>query len=137
MAEKLRVLVVDDQIDVADSLVSIVKTWGCETQVVYNGADAIEKATVFRPHVVLLDVMMPGMDGFNVATELRNRCIEVTIVGVTALGDASFRHRGWDTGFNFYMTKPIDPEKLKKVIVTLARTLEIEEKRRQRRTRTA
>ncbi len=130
--ETLRVLIVDDQVDVADSLGKIVKGWGYETEVAYHGADALEKAAQSRPHVVLLDIMMPGIDGYKVATQLKNLG-EVTIIGCTALSDDSFRHRGWDTGFHFYLVKPIDPEKLRKILVDLSYTLEVEAKRRERR----
>jgi DNA-binding response OmpR family regulator len=130
----LRVLVVDDQLEVAQSLASVVRTWQHEVEIAYSGEQALEVAERFQPHAIMLDIMMPGMDGYAVAQKLRAvvNLKECTIIGVTALGDQDHRHQGWDSGFVHYMTKPIDPPALKKVLEGIARTVAVEEKRRAR-----
>jgi DNA-binding response OmpR family regulator len=132
MSKPLRVLVVDDQLEVAQSLASVVRTWHHEVELAYSGDQALEVAERFQPHAIMLDIMMPGMDGYAVAQKLREvvNLKECTIIGVTALGDSEHRHQGWDNGFVHYMTKPIEPPALKKVLEGIARTVEVEEKRR-------
>ena len=129
MDTKLRVLVVDDQLDTADSLAACVKQWGHEVDVAYNGKQALEIAEKANPHIVLLDIMMPDMDGYVVAKKLRNiGCIEAVIIGITALQDDSYRHKSWDNGFHFYLVKPVDPEKLRKLLDGFEQTIKVENK---------
>jgi hypothetical protein len=66
-----RILVVDDNVDAALSVERLLKQWGHEVQTVFNGPEALEKARAFRPHLVLLDIGMPGMSGYEVARHLR------------------------------------------------------------------
>src|SRR5688572_25117724 len=68
---ELRVLIVDDQPDVVESLASCVKQWGHATAIAYSGEQAVTIAEQFDPHVVLLDIMMPNMDGYAAAQQLR------------------------------------------------------------------
>src|SRR5258708_7762164 len=66
-----RILIVDDDADSAECLKSIVKLWGYESRIAYQGVQAISEASAFRPDVVLLDIDLPGMDGYSVAEALR------------------------------------------------------------------
>lgn len=123
----LKVLIVDDQPDIVETMASCVKQWGYEVAVAYSGEQALNVADMFGPHVVLLDIMMPDMDGYVVSKKLR-KMQEVTVIGVTALQGEEHRHKSWDSGFHFYLVKPVDPEKLKKLLDGFQKTLAIEEK---------
>src|SRR5262245_36206983 len=87
---QLRVLVVDDHPDAADSLAAVLDLLGCPVRVCYNGLSALAVADEFRPHVCLLDLMMPGMDGLELAARLRVQAANrpTLLVATTALGDA-------------------------------------------------
>jgi CheY-like chemotaxis protein len=112
----LRVLIVDDVKDAADSLAVLVALWGHETQVAYDGPGALDAARTFRPHVVFLDLAMPGMSGFEVARQLRelDGLNEVLIVAVTG---ASSHGRMQETefmasGILLRVLKPCPPQHL-------------------------
>lgn len=121
----LKVLIVDDQPDIVETLASCVKQWGHEVALAYSGEQALAVAEEFGPHVVLLDIMMPDMDGYIVAKKLRKMLSEVTVVGVTALQGEEHRHRSWDSGFHFYLVKPVNPERLEKMLRGFERTLHV------------
>ena len=105
---ELKVMIVDDQPDIVESLASCVKQWGHQVALAYSGVEALSIAEGFGPHVVLLDIMMPDMDGYAVAKQLRRQGHqETTVVGVTALQGENHRHKSWDSGFNFYLVKPV------------------------------
>lgn len=123
----LKVLIVDDQPDIVETLASCVKQWGHEVALAYSGEQAVTVAETFGPHVVLLDIMMPDMDGYVVAKKLR-KMGDITVVGVTALQGEEHRHKSWDSGFHFYLVKPVNPEKLKKLLDGFQRTLNVGEK---------
>jgi len=129
----LRVLIVDDQQDFVESLAEPIRAWGYEVQTALDGNAAIEIASHFQPNVILLDIMMPEMDGYKVAKKLREvvdfkNC---TIIGVTALGSDAHRYQGYDAGFHHYEVKPVDPEKIKNMLMTVERSLVIEAEQRQ------
>src|SRR5262245_11284742 len=102
-----RVLVVDDNRDVADSLVLLLELWGCEARAAYGGQEAVDAAVSFRPDCVLSDVSMPGMDGYQVAERLRRdeRLKGVLLVAISAYADEA---RAKAAGFDRLMTKPAD-----------------------------
>jgi PAS domain S-box-containing protein len=109
-----RVLVVDDNVDAALSVSRLLKLWGHDVQTAFNGPDAIAKARETKPQVVLLDIGMPGMSGYEVATQLRAEpdLKETVITALTGYGQAEDRQRSRDAGFNYHLTKPADPELL-------------------------
>jgi signal transduction histidine kinase/ActR/RegA family two-component response regulator len=109
-----RVLVVDDNQPSADSLGLIIKLWGHECRVVHQGPDAITEAEVFRPDVVLLDIGLPGMDGYAVARELRSRphLSGIVLIAMTGYGREEDRERSRDSGFNEHLVKPLDLDAL-------------------------
>jgi PAS domain S-box-containing protein len=106
-----RILVVDDNVDAALSVERLLKQWGHEVQTVFNGPEALERANAFRPHLVLLDIGMPGMSGYEVAKNLRARpeFESVVITALTGYGQAEDRRRSREAGFNHHLTKPPDP----------------------------
>jgi CheY-like chemotaxis protein len=105
-----RVLVVDDNVDAATMLNLLLKSLGHETCVVHDGVQALKMATEFRPDIVLLDIGMPGLDGYEVARRLRTarRDTDLRIVAVTGWGDESDRRRSREAGFDLHLVKPMD-----------------------------
>ncbi len=117
----LRVLVVDDNRDAAQSVSLLLESWGCEVQIAYEGERALEMAKVFRPDVALLDIKMPRMDGYEVADGLRRDedGDGLTLVAMTGCDQAEDRDRASEAGFDFYMVKPADPGDLKELLERL------------------
>ncbi len=108
-----RLLVVDDNRDVADSLGTLLRCLGAQVRVAYDGDSALELYDAFRPSAVLLDLGMPGMSGFEIAKRLRARVGDaVTLIAVTGWGQEDDRRRSREAGFDAHLVKPIDPEAL-------------------------
>jgi len=107
----LRVLVVDDNLDAAESLALLLRMKGYEVEVAHDGPAALEAAASFQPEVVLLDIGLPGLDGFQVASELRRRnsTASALIVALTGYGQAEDQRRSQDAGFDHHLIKPVDP----------------------------
>jgi len=107
---KLRVLVVDDNIDAALTLAMILDIEGYTTDVAHSGGQALEVAAAFRPAVVFLDIGMPGMDGYETAQALRRLPGLETpcLVALTGWGAEHDRARSRDAGFDHHLTKPVD-----------------------------
>jgi two-component system CheB/CheR fusion protein len=106
----LRVLVVEDNVDMARSLALLLKKAGCETQMVHDGAAALEAASSFSPQVILLDIGLPGLDGYEVARRLRAdpNYNEVCLIAVSGYGQAQDQQRSRDAGFNHHLVKPVN-----------------------------
>ncbi|HEY2774882.1 MAG TPA: ATP-binding protein [Candidatus Binatia bacterium] len=115
-----RVMVVDDNVDAADSLGALLDCLGVETRVVYDGAAAIEALSDFQPAVVLLDIGMPGMDGHEVARRIRQQPLAVTLIAMTGWGQDEDRRRSREAGFDYHLVKPADVHALG----TLLRSIE-------------
>jgi signal transduction histidine kinase len=105
----LRVLLVDDNVDGADSLAALVRLSGHETRVAHDGPGALELAAAFRPQVVVLDIGLPGLTGYEVARRLRADAdlSGATLVAVTGYGRDEDRERTREAGFNHHMVKPV------------------------------
>ncbi len=114
----LKVLVVDDNADAAEMLGMLLLASGNEVLTVHDGPSTIEAAFDFRPNVVLLDIGLPGMDGYEVATRLRQQAVfkDVILVAMTGYGQDSDRQRSHDSGFDYHLVKPPDFEKLKEIL---------------------
>ncbi|MHB1426078.1 MAG: response regulator [Gemmataceae bacterium] len=106
----LRVLVVDDNPDNADSLSMLVNLWGYDARTAYGGAAALEMALALKPHVVLLDLSMPRMDGCQVARQLRQQTAfaHTLLIVVTGWTDQVHRLLCAEAGFDHYLIKPLD-----------------------------
>ncbi len=106
----LRVLVVDDNHDCADSLARLLQMWGNEVQTAYDGAAALKMAVVRQPDVVLLDLTMPEMDGYEVVRQLRQQTAfaDTLLIAVTGWTDEVHLQRCGEAGFDRYLIKPID-----------------------------
>lgn len=113
-----RVLVVDDNVDAAIALNLLLKSLGHETCVVHDGLEALAKAAEFRPDIVLLDIGMPGLDGYEVARRLRviRREKPLRIIAVTGWGQEADRQRSRDAGFDLHLVKPVDAGELARVL---------------------
>ena len=111
---RTRVLVVDDNRDAAESLTMILQMSGHEAETAFSGAQALERVAVFKPDVVLTDIGMPGMDGYEVARRLRAdpATRDLRIIALTGWGQAQDKERALAAGFNRHLTKPVDPEEL-------------------------
>jgi two-component system CheB/CheR fusion protein len=109
-----RILVVDDNRDGADNLALLCTMSGHTVDVAYDGASATELASVFRPDVVLLDIGLPGRDGYEVARELRRSTADrpLQIIAMTGYGRDEDRDRSREAGFNLHLVKPIEPAEL-------------------------
>jgi PAS domain S-box-containing protein len=108
--EGRRVLVVDDNRDAAELLATMLSLAGNETRVAHDGPAAITAARAFSPHVVFLDLGLPGMDGFDVARRLRSGGATregLVLVALTGWGSAEDKRRSAEAGFDFHLTKPV------------------------------
>jgi len=112
------VLVVDDKIDAAATLELLLKSLGHDTCAAYDGHQALRLADEFDPDVVLLDIGMPGLDGYEVARRLRalKRERPMRIVAITGWGQDADRRRSREAGFDVHLVKPVDPTLLTRVI---------------------
>jgi PAS domain S-box-containing protein len=117
-----RVLVVDDNHDAATSLVRLLTSvWGQEVRVAHDGPSALEVASEFQPELVLLDIGLPGMSGYEVAKNLRRRPeFEATrLIAITGWGQDEDRRKSSEAGFDRHMVKPIEPEALAHIVAGL------------------
>jgi CheY-like chemotaxis protein len=109
----LRVLVVDDNRDAGDSLAVLLRLRGHHCSVARDGGSAIERALADPPDVVLLDLGLPGADGFEVCRSLREQGLASTyVIAVTGYARPEDRQRTFDAGFDEHLVKPVDPEAL-------------------------
>jgi PAS domain S-box-containing protein len=113
-----RILVVDDNVDAATTLEVLLRSLGHETRVAHDGMLALDIAREFRPEVVLLDIGMPGLDGYEVARRLRamNHGQTFRIVAITGWGQEADRTRSKEAGFDLHLVKPVDPGVLVRVL---------------------
>jgi PAS domain S-box-containing protein len=118
----VRVLIVDDNVDSADCLAMVVQLQGYACQIAYDGPTALTLAAQFKPHIALLDIGLPGMDGYEVAREFRKRPeTEGTIlIAMTGWGQEEDRHQSKDAGFEKHLVKPVDPAGLEAVLAEVA-----------------
>ena len=116
-AHAARGLVVDDNVDAAQTMAQLLSC-GHEVQVVFDGAAAIEAAQLYRPAAVLLDIGLPGMDGYEVARRLRQlpELRGVLLVAVTGYGQERDRLRVEEAGFHHHVVKPVAPELLRQLL---------------------
>jgi CheY-like chemotaxis protein len=114
--EARRILIVDDNADAADSLALLLEMDGHTTRSVYGSLAALESAGAFDPHVVLLDIGLPGMDGYEVARRMRARGSKAQIVALTGYGQRDDQARSRDAGFDAHLVKPVDLQLLREQI---------------------
>jgi len=118
----LRVLVVDDNEDTAASLALLLEESGHEVRTAHDGLSALEAALNYRPNVVLLDIGLPGLNGFEVAKRLRQQpeFQSVVLVAITGYGQESDQQDSLDAGFNYHLVKPADFRKVQELLATVS-----------------
>lgn len=118
MPPRRRVLVVDDNRDAADSLAMLLRNVGQEVEVAYDGTSAVAKAEAERPEIVLLDLGMPQMDGFQVAAAFRAspQLADVVLVALTGWGQPEDRQKTKQSGFDQHLVKPVDLDALRRLL---------------------
>jgi CheY-like chemotaxis protein len=116
-----RVLVVDDNHDAADSLVRLINSFGDEAKAVYDGNQAIEQTAEFHPDMVLLDIGMPGLDGYETLTRIRQqrKSRDTIFVALTAWSRDEDKRHAYECGFDLYITKPMTTDKLEQLLTLL------------------
>ena len=116
-----RVLIVDDNADSADSIAAILETSGHEVEVAYSAQKALEMAVEHQPDIVLLDIGLPDMDGYEVAKHLRQtpELKEMRLIAITGYGQESDRQRSREAGFDEHLVKPVEWQKLEELLASL------------------
>jgi DNA-binding response OmpR family regulator len=109
---------VDDNVDAADSLARLLEIDGYDVRVANGGMEALREAESFRPEVVLLDIGLPMMNGYDVARRIRRATwgVEMRLVAVTGWGQDEDRRRSKEAGFDEHVVKPIDPNSLRALL---------------------
>jgi CheY-like chemotaxis protein len=122
-AASARVLLVEDNVDAADALAMLLEILGHEVQVVHDGVAALEAAQARTPDVMLVDIGLPGIDGFEVAQRVRAipSCQHVTLVALTGYGRSEDKERTRAAGFDHHLTKPVEIDALQGLVATLAK----------------
>ena len=115
----LRILLVEDNRDTADSLRLLLELYGLEVAVAYSGPDGVRAAEQYRPDVVLCDIGLPGLDGYGVARKLRDNptTAKARLIAVTAYGQDEDRRRSHEAGFEHHLVKPVDADALLRVLL--------------------
>lgn len=118
---KFRILVVDDYADSAFSTMMLLKMEGHEVETADCGLKAIERAQIFRPQVILLDIGLPDLDGYQVAERLRElpETRDATLIALTGYGQNEDRHRSQSAGFDYHILKPMEFKKLSDLLASL------------------
>jgi CheY-like chemotaxis protein len=123
----LRILVVDDNRDAADSLAALLQLLGHPVTVAYDGPSGLRAAATDRPDCVFLDITMPGMNGYEVARRLRAELGRVKLIALTAFSDPVHVERAAAAGFDHRLTKPADLAELEELVTMLQRIKELAE----------
>ena len=119
-----RILVVDDNVDAAATLAMLIALRGHDARLAHDGPGALETLETFHPHIVFLDIGLPGMNGYEVAARVRSAEQEIdsprtVLVALTGWGSNDDKARSRESGFDFHLTKPVDG---REVEALLART---------------
>ena len=116
-----RILLVDDNRDVADSLAMLLQFLGADVHLVNDGPSALESLSIFKPHVVLLDIGMPEMNGYEVARQIRQQheFRGVPLVALTGWGQEEDRRRTTEAGFQHHLVKPVALDTLQALLLSL------------------
>ena len=117
----MRLLIVEDEVRLADTLRQLLNRQGYTADVYYDGVSGLDNATTGIYDLMVLDVMLPGMNGFQVVKKLREAGVATPVLMLTAKSDVSDRIHGLDCGADYYLTKPFEPEELLACVRTLLR----------------
>lgn len=116
--DTLRVLVVDDNVDAADTLAMALELLGCAAKAVYTAAAGLEQLKAFAPQVALLDIGLPDMNGYEMARQVRATAggAAVTLIAATGWGQSTDKQRALEAGFDHHLTKPVDFAQLQSIL---------------------
>ncbi len=116
-------MVVEDDVEMNDLQREFLAVYGMDAVPAYTGVEAIEESRSRRADAVILDLMLPEMDGFETCRQLRCKCgAKLPIVIVSALDSEDSRRKGYDAGANAYFTKPFDPDEVVAKILELMKS---------------
>jgi signal transduction histidine kinase len=115
-----RILLVEDNSDARQALKDLLELWGHQVQVAPDGLNGVALALEARPELALVDIGLPGLDGYRVAQELRARVgEEIRLVAITGYGGPEDRHRALQAGFDHHLVKPVKPDELDRLLMEL------------------
>jgi signal transduction histidine kinase len=115
-----RILLVEDNSDARQALKDLLELWGHQVQVAPDGLNGVALALEVRPELALVDIGLPGLDGYRVAQELRARVgEEIRLVAITGYGGPEDRHRALQAGFDHHLVKPVKPDELDRLLMEL------------------
>jgi signal transduction histidine kinase len=122
-ASQLRILVADDNQDSADSLQMLLRITGHDVRTAHDGLEAVQYAETFRPNVVLLDLGMPNLNGYDACRRIRERMWgkAMVLIAQTGWGQAEDRRRTHEAGFDHHLVKPLDHASLMELLATIAK----------------
>jgi CheY-like chemotaxis protein len=122
MLKDLRVMIIDDNVDAADCVAMLVAAMGCSVRVAYDGPSGLAALAQFDANVVLLDIGMPGIDGYETCRRIREaRGKDIGVVAITGWGQEKDKQLAVESGFDAHMTKPADPMKLEEIICAVSK----------------
>jgi DNA-binding response OmpR family regulator len=115
------VLIVDDDRDAADTIVGLVERCGFEAKAVYRGEDAVRETAKFLPDMVLIDLSMPGLDGYETIARIREKrpAAEIVIVAITAFSSDEHKRRAYEAGFDLFVAKPLRIKTVRELLALL------------------
>lgn len=115
-----RVLLVDDHADTVNSLAMLLRLWNYDVQTALEPSTALALAGEFRPQIVMLDIGLPGMSGYELASRIRDLELrDVVLIAMTGFGEDAARARSIESGFDHHLLKPVGVEQLKSFLATL------------------
>lgn len=126
MTEKMKILIVDDDVHISELIALYLAKEGYDTKQVYSGKKAVEEFSKYSPHLVLLDIMLPEMDGYQVCREIR-QISKVPIIMLTAKGEVFDKVLGLELGADDYIVKPFDSKELVARVKAVLRRYEYKE----------
>jgi CheY-like chemotaxis protein len=113
------VLIADDNRDGAESMGMLLEMAGYQIHVAHTGRDAVAMAALYRPHVAILDIGMPGLSGYEVAKLMRAEAwgSRMVLIAMTGWGHDGDKRKANEAGFDHHVTKPVDPELLERLVM--------------------
>lgn len=128
-ARNYRILIVDDNEDAARGLALLLEVYAHQVRVAHQGETVLQLAQTWKPEVVILDIGLPGMDGYSVARELRRQqgSEEMRLIALSGHGQEEDRRLAFEVGFDEYLVKPAGPEELLEALTERSTGDEMEE----------
>jgi two-component system CheB/CheR fusion protein len=114
---------VDDHVDAGEMLGILLRSWGHTVDIVHDSSQVVDRARAFRPEIVLLDIGLPGLNGYDLAGLLRQDPIvkDTLLIALTGYGQPADRERAFASGFTTHLVKPVQPDALRAALTDLRR----------------